>query len=118
MSSEKDGIRVNPATDDIEIGTAADVEAIMRKYDRESNVRIWEGGPKLIVQGVAILFSLFCLYTTLFANFMEQVRLSSFLGAIIIIGFLNYPVKKGVMKVNHMPWYDILLMVLGASAFF
>ena len=118
MSSEKDGIRVNPATDDIEIGTAADVEAIMRKYDRESNVRIWEGRPKLIVQGVAILFSLFCLYTTLFANFMEQVRLSSFLGAIIIIGFLNYPVKKGMMKVNHMPWYDIVLMVLGAGAFF
>ena len=118
MSSEKDGIRMDPAADDIEVGTAADVEAIMRKYDRESNVRIWEGKPKLVVQGIAILFSLFCLYTTLFANFMEQVRLSSFLGAVIILGFLNYPVKKGVMKVNHMPWYDIVLMILGAGAFF
>ena len=118
MSSEKDGIRVDSTADDIEVGTAADVEAIMRKYDRESNVRIWEGKPKLVVQGIAILFSLFCLYTTLFANFMEQVRLSSFLGAVIILGFLNYPVKKGVMKVNHMPWYDIVLMVLGAGAFF
>ena len=118
MSSEKDGIRVDSTADDIEVGTAADVEAIMRRYDRESNVRIWEGKPKLVVQGVAILFSLFCLYTTLFANFMEQVRLSSFLGAVIILGFLNYPVKKGVMKVNHMPWYDIVLMILGAGAFF
>ena len=118
MSSEKDGIRVDSTADDIEVGTAADVEAIMRRYDRESNVRIWEGKPKLVVQGIAILFSLFCLYTTLFANFMEQVRLSSFLGAVIILGFLNYPVKKGVMKVNHMPWYDIVLMILGAGAFF
>ena len=100
-----------------ETGTAAEVEAIMRKYDRESNTRIWEGKPKLVVNIILTLFSLFCLYVTLFANFMEQVRLSSFLGLLIIIGFLTYPVKKGVMKVNHMPWYDIVLMVLGAGAF-
>ena len=25
----------------------ADVDAIMRKYDRESNTRIWEGKPKI-----------------------------------------------------------------------
>ena len=41
------------------------------------------------------LFSLFCLYVTLFANFMEQVRLSSFLGCVIVIGFLYYPARKG-----------------------
>ena len=29
--------------------TAADVDAIMRKYDKESNVRIWEGKPKIFV---------------------------------------------------------------------
>ena len=67
---------------DASTDTAADVEAIMRKYDRESNTRIWEGTPKIIVSCVAVLFSLFCLYVTLFANFMEQVRLSSFLGAL------------------------------------
>ena len=31
---------------DADIGTAADVDEIMKKYDRESNVRIWEGVPK------------------------------------------------------------------------
>ncbi len=119
MSSEKDKVNVSPDIDsNTEYGTAADVEAIMRRYDRESNVRVWEGKPKLVVQGIAILFSLFCLYTTLFANFMEQIRLSSFLGAVIVIGFLTYPAKKGSVKVNHMPWYDIVLMVLGAGAFF
>ena len=67
---------------------------------------------------MAVLFSLFCLYVTLFANFMEQVRLSSFLGALIVIGYLTYPAKKGKVHVNAMPWYDIVLMVLGAGAFF
>ena len=99
-------------------GSASDVEAIMRKYDRESNTRVWEGKPKVIVGCILAAFSLFCIYVTLFANFLEQVRLSSFLGLIIIMGFLTFPAKKGQMKVNHMPWYDVVLMVAGATAFF
>lgn len=97
---------------------AADLDAIMRKYDRESNVRIWVGKPKIFVGIILAVFSLYCMYVTLFANFLDQVRLSSFLGLVIIMGYLTYPVKKGHVKVNHMPWYDIVLMILGAAAFF
>jgi len=112
----KDPKIVEPVVD-AQASTAADVDAIMRKYDRESNTRVWEGKPKFVVNTILTLFSLFCIYVTLFANFMEQTRLSSFLGCIVIIGFLTYPAKKGNVKVNHMPWYDIVLMVLGAGAF-
>ncbi|QUA54529.1 TRAP transporter permease [Aristaeella lactis] len=97
---------------------AADLDAIMRKYDRESNVRIWVGKPKIFVGIILAVFSLYCMYVTLFANFLDQVRLSSFLGLVIIMGYLTYPAKKGHVKVNHMPWYDIVLMILGAAAFF
>lgn len=109
--------RIDEPMADTQSGTAADVEEIMRKYDRESNTRIWEGKPKIFVGMILVAFSLFCIYVTLFANFMEQIRLSSFLGFIVIIGFLTYPAKKGKVKVNYMPWYDIVLMVLGAGAF-
>ena len=34
-----------------------------------------------------------------------------------IIGYLNFPAKKGKVRVNHIPWYDILIMVLGAFGF-
>ncbi len=95
----------------------ADVDAIMRKYDRESNTRIWEGTPKLIVRGFMALCSLFFIYVTLFATFLEQVRLTSFVALIIIMGYLTYPAKKHNLRVNHMPWYDIMLMALGAGAF-
>ena len=103
---------------DTSTGTAADVEAVMRKYDRESNTRIWEGTPKIIVSCILVAFSLFCLYVTLFANFLEQVRMTSFMGLVIIMGFLTYPARKGAVKPNSLPWYDIVLMVLGAGAFF
>ncbi len=97
--------------------SAEELDAIMRKYDRESNVRVWEGKPKIFVGIVLAAFSLYCIYVTLFANFLDQVRLSSFLGLVIVMGYLTYPAKKGHVKVNHMPWYDIVLMVLGAAAF-
>lgn len=97
---------------------ATDVDAIMRKYDRESNTRIWTGIPKIVVGIILALFSLYCIYVTLFANFLEQVRLSSFLGLVIVMGYLTYPARKGKMQPNYMPWYDILLMVLGAASFF
>ncbi len=121
MEKDKTGMVQEPkeaVSIDGEQNTAADVDAIMRKYDRESNIRIWEGVPKLIVGIILALFSLYCIYVTLFANFLEQVRLSSFLGLVIVMGYLTYPARKGKMATNYMPWYDILLMVLGAAAFF
>ena len=98
--------------------TEAELDAIMRKYDRESNVRVWEGKPRIFVGIILAAFSLYCMYVTLFANMLDQVRLSSFLGLVVVMGYLTYPAKKGHVKVNHMPWYDIVLIVLGAAAFF
>ena len=47
-----------PVVDDsLDVGTAEDVEAMMKKYDRESNVRIWEGTPKLVIRWIMIAFS-------------------------------------------------------------
>ena len=109
---------LNAPETDTSTGSAADVEAVMRKYDRESNTRVWVGRPKLIVGCILAAFSLFCIYVTLFANFLEQVRMTSFMGLVIIMGYLTYPARKGHVKPNHLPWYDIVLMVLGAAAFF
>lgn len=98
----------------VDVGSAADVEAIMKKYDRESNTRIWEGVPKLIIRWLTIIFSLYSIGVTLFGTGLIEVRLTRFLAFILVIGYLNYPARKGEQKVNHMPWYDILIMVGGA----
>ena len=99
----------------VDVGTAADVEAIMKKYDRESNTRIWEGKPKLVIRWLMILFSLYSMWVTLFGSMLREQRLTIFLALILIIGYLTFPMKKGDSRVNHMPWYDVLLM--GAGAF-
>ena len=90
----------------------------MRKYDRESATRLWEGTPQLIVRILMAVFGLFCIGMTLFSKDMPEVRLTLFVGCIIIIGFLTYPASKHHVKVNYLPWYDVVLMVIGASCFF
>ena len=99
-----------------DFGTASDVEAVMKKYDRESNVRLWEGKPKLVIRALMALFSLYCIYTTLTFRGMREVTLTAFLAMILIVGYLNYPARKGNLKPNHMPWYDILIMCAGAGS--
>ncbi len=94
-----------------------DIDAVMKKYDRESNTRIWEGKPKIAINCILAIFSLFCIYVTLFASWLEEIRLTSFVAFIILLGYLVFPAKKGVQKVNYMPWYDILAMILGSAAF-
>ena len=95
-----------------------DLDAVMRKYDRESATRVWEGVPKIVVRVILSIFSLYCIYMTLFSTALPETRLTLFLGFIIVVGFITYPVKKGHVRVNHIPWYDIVLMVLGAGSFF
>ena len=63
----------------------ADVDAVMKKSDRESNVRIWEGRPAVIVRWLSAMFSLYCIYVTLFSTAMPEIRLNVFLGLILII---------------------------------
>ncbi|MBE5866080.1 MAG: TRAP transporter fused permease subunit [Lachnospiraceae bacterium] len=94
-----------------------DLDAVMKKYDRESNTRIWEGKPKMVVTAILAIFSLFCIYVTLFTSWLEEIRLTSFVAFIIFIGYLVFPARKGHQKVNYMPWYDVVLMICGTGAF-
>lgn len=93
------------------------INSVMKKYDRESNTRIWEGKPKIAITLVLVAFSLWCIYVTLFATFLEEIRLTSFMGLIILMGFLIYPAKKGEQTPNHIPFYDIVFMVLGTASY-
>ena len=103
---------------DTSVGTAADVEAVMKKYDRESNTRVWEGLPKLVIRWLMVAFSAYCIIDTVFLSTRQEVRLPMVGGLILLFGFLTFPAKKGDERVNHMPWYDIVLLIAGPGAYF
>ncbi|MFP3091330.1 TRAP transporter permease [Treponema sp. TIM-1] len=103
----------------IHIMTEAETEELIAQFDRESNIRRFTGLPNYLVKGLLLLFTLYVFWVTLFANLPEQIRRSVFLGILVFIGYLLYPVKRGLRKrVNHIPWYDLVLGIAGAVAFF
>ena len=105
-------------SENMDAKTQQQLNDIMRKYDKESATRIWEGTPKTIVRCVMAAFSLYCIWSTLFSRAGIEIRLTAFTGLIIIMGDLTYPISKHHVKPNYLPWYDILLMVAGAGCFF
>ena len=109
-----DAVKMTSGLDD---QMQADLDEVMRKYDRESNTRVWEGWQRWVVGILMVAFSLYCIGMTLFFSGLPETRLAAFLAMIVFIGFLTYPVKKGHVKVNSMPWYDIVLMLVGTGCF-
>jgi TRAP transporter 4TM/12TM fusion protein len=104
---------------EIHVLSEQETESLIAHFDRESNVRRFSGIPSYLIKGLLLLFAAYVFWVTLIANLPEQVRRTSFLGLLVFIGYLLYPVRKGMTKrENYIPWYDFVLAVLGAAAFF
>ena len=101
----------------VDVDENIDAEEVMRKYDKESNTRIWEGIPAVVVTTLMVVFSIYCLFMTLFSTEQAEARLARFLAFVIVIGYMMYPSRKSNHKVNHIPWYDFVLMALGFASF-
>lgn len=95
------------------------IEDIMKKYDKESNVRIFDDKYSIIVTAILVGFSLFAVYMNLFTLWDERVKRATFTGLVVLITFILYPMRKGhIQKINHMPIYDLILALVGSGAFF
>lgn len=105
MSNESESIR-------------REVDAVMKKYDRESNTRIYRGLPSVLLRVLLAAFALYFIYDALFSvGLVQQARLALFVGVVTVLGYLVYPAKKGDTRVNHIPWYDVLLILAAIFVF-
>jgi TRAP transporter 4TM/12TM fusion protein len=96
-----------------------ETDELLAKFDRESNVRRFSGVRSYVVTGLLVLFAAYAFWVTLIGNLPEQVRRCVFVGSLIFLGYLLYPLRKDMTKrENHIAWYDIVLGCLGAIAFF
>ncbi|MDO5564779.1 MAG: TRAP transporter permease [Eubacteriales bacterium] len=104
---------------DNDISVEQKVQEVMEKYDRESNVRKWEGIPREIVKFLLVFFALYSIAINFFFHFETRINRASFVGALVFFVFLLFPAKKGGgKKRNYIPWYDIILGLSGSVAYF
>ena len=97
----------------------ARMQEVLKEFDRESNTRHFAGVPQILTKGMLILFSVFVLWMNVFSSLPEQIRRASFIGIVIFMAFILYPMKKSQSsKINYVPWYDFVLGVVGAGCFF
>lgn len=93
-------------------------DELMAEFDRESNTRQFFGIPGIIIKTFFLAFAVF-VFAMRFITLPEQVRMASFLGIIMFLGFLIYPLyKKQTKKKNFVPWYDFIFAIVGSMPFF
>lgn len=101
------------------VDEVVDAEAIMQQFDRESNVRIFTGWRKVVITCIMAAFSAYMLsMALLFQTASKFTKLTTFLAFVLFIGYLIFPAyKKQTKKINYVPFYDIILAVVGAGSF-
>ncbi len=77
-----------------ETDTAAEVDAILEKYDPESRFLKLTGPWLILVKIIAVLFSLFQLYTALFGLLEAQLQRPTHLMFALTLIYLLYPTRK------------------------
>ena len=90
------------------------IEEVMSKYDKESFYRKLGGKWGLLISSIAIIFSLFQLYTAAFGMLPAQLQRSVHLGFVILLVFLLYPAHKG--KIHKITISDIIIAAAGVSS--
>ena len=91
-------------------------EAVLKKYDRESNTVHYAGLPKKIIAAIAITFSVFQLYTATFGVLDAQLQRAVHLGFGLALAYLLYPFRRAWTRDSFFHPIDVLFAVLGAAA--
>ncbi len=98
---------------------AVDADAIMQEFDRESNVRVFTGWRKKVITALMSAFSVYVVLMALvMQNATKHTKLTTFMAFIMFMGYIIFPAyKKQTQKINYVPFYDIILAVVGAGSF-
>ena len=93
--------------------TTGDAQEILKKFDKESNYRIYSGFFAKFISALAIAFSVFQLYTAIFGVLDAMLQRSIHLSFGLALIYLLYPASKK-WSFNKLHPLDAFLAVAGA----
>lgn len=93
---------------------AAEVQDVLKKYDKESNFRVLSGVSAKVISAIAIVFTCFQLYTAVFGVLDAMIQRSIHLSFGLCLVYLLYPTSKKWAH-DKLAALDLGLAVLGAA---
>lgn len=90
-------------------------DEVLKKYNKESDTMLYTGFMAKLVSAIAIVFSVFQLYTAIFGILDAQLQRAVHLGFALALSYLLYPTRKSWSRTKVHP-LDVLLAILGAAA--
>lgn len=101
-----------PEKEEIDQLSEEEQQAILAKYDPESNTRNHEGIMRKVVYFGLLAFTLFQLYTAINGQFTAYIQRSIHLGFALALIFLLFPARKKWVNKPSVHWYDYILALL------
>lgn len=95
--------------------TEEEQQALLAKYDPESNVRQLTGIVGMIVFFGLLAFSLYQLYFTVYERLPAQMHRPIHLGFALALIFVLFPASKRMRANGKMRWLDYVLSLLGVG---
>ena len=117
IDKKEETLEAAAETGALDESTAEKLQEIMEKYDRESNVRKYTRKAKVAVRSLLIAFTTLCILMNLVFSWEERIRRPLFLGFAVVLVFLVFPAKKGSKRVNHIPLYDIVMILATLASY-
>ena len=112
-------VNTKPITMTADEDEVIDVDRLMADFDKESNTRHFKGIFEKIIKIAMILFSVYVMFDGWTGTMEERQKMSWFIGIIVFMAFIIYPVRKKEKKrINHVPFYDYIFAAVGAGSFF
>jgi TRAP transporter 4TM/12TM fusion protein len=95
----------------------ADEEELLRKYDTEARTRKYIGGMAQVMIALAIIWSVFQIYTSSF-GIIDAIKMRAWhLGFLLVLSFLLYPATKKTFEPRKLPtWWDLTCILLTLSS--
>lgn len=94
-----------------------EMKQMMKELDREQSYREHKCWRQYITVFISIIFVVFQLYATLSGAITAQVLRATHLAFVQLLAFLLFPPAKNSPR-NTLPWYDVLLGIIGAACWF
>lgn len=86
--------------------------------NENSKTRSFVGIPNIIMTCILVFFSLLSIYIVFLSTFDTRINRAAFVGMIVFCIYLLYPISQKLeKKVNHIPFYDIILAILSLACY-